>query len=127
MSSGATPLSKKRTHSSEQGGERSGPDINAKKPRTSSETPSSRPRRKRTRKRAVPVVEDIAGSSSIRSHNDGAELMTPEVRRYGGHHRKPRRVVESDEEDTNIAPWPTQQVRCGGTYSVSIFMSYSRR
>ena len=50
--------------------------------------------------------------------------MTPEIRHYGGHHRKPRRVAESDEDDTNIAPWPTphsqvtQQVRCGEAHIV---------
>ena len=125
MSSGATPLSRKRTHSFEQGGERSVSDINAKKPRTSSETPATRLRKKRRKKRAVPVVEDIAGSSSTRSHSDGTELMSPPVQHCGDHHRRSRRVVESDEEeDVNIAPWPTphleenQKVRCSGTHAM---------
>lgn len=122
MSSGATPLSRKRTHSFEQGGERSVPDTNAKKPRIPSETPSSRLKKKRrAKKRNLPVVEDIAGSGSTRSHNGGAELMSPEAQHRGGHRGKPRRVVESDEEeDANFTPWQTphsqmtQGVRCGG-------------
>jgi len=121
MSSGATPLSRKRTHSLERGGERSFADINAKKPRISSEAPSSRAGKKRRakKKRAVPAVEDTAESSSTRSHNNGTELMSPQVQYRGGHRGKQRRVVESDdEEDANIAPWPTphsqvtQKVRC---------------
>lgn len=102
MSSGATSLNRKRTHSLERGGERPGSDINAKKPRISPEAPSSRSgKKKRGKRRTVPVVEDIAGSA--RSHNDGAELMTPGVQHRGGHRQKPRRVVENDdEEDANI-------------------------
>lgn len=70
------------------------------------------------------MVEDIAGSSLARSHNDGAELMTPEVRHRGGRRKKPRHVVESDEEDADLAPWPTtglegtQQVCRGRVYVV---------
>ena len=109
MPSDATPLSRKRTHSLEQGGERSAVDINTKKPRISSEAPSSRSgTKKRTKKRTVLAAEDIAGSSSARSHNDGAELMSPQGQHCGGRRGKPRRVMESDEEeDANIAPWPT--------------------
>lgn len=127
MSSGATLLSRKRTHSLEQGGDRSGPDINTKKPRTSSEAPSNRTRKRKQakKKRNVPVVEDIAGSSSTRSHNDGAELMSPEVQHRGGCRRKPRRMVESDDEDASIIPGPasrsqvTQKVCRGRAYAVS--------
>jgi len=98
MSSGATSLNRKRTHSLERGGERPGSDISAKKPRISPEASSNRSaKKKRGKKRTVSVVEDIAGSA--RSHNDGAEPMTPGVQRRGGHRRKPRRVVESDEEE----------------------------
>lgn len=112
MSSGATSLSRKRTHSSEQVGERSGPDLNTKKPRTSSEAPSNRPARKKRarKKRTVPVVEDIAGSSSTGSHGDGAEPMSPRVQHRGVSRGKPRRVVESDEEDANIVPGPTPRL-----------------
>ena len=108
MSSGATPLNRKRTHSLERGGERSVVDINAKKPRISSEAPSSRSgKKRRTKKRVVPAVGDIAGSSSTRIY-DGAEIMSPQVQHRNGHRGKHRRVVESDdEEDANIVPWPT--------------------
>jgi hypothetical protein len=108
MSSGATQVNRKRSHSLEQGGERVGSDINAKKPRVSSEASSNRSVKKKRgkKKRTVPVVEDIAGSSSTRSHDDGAELMSPEIQRRGGQRGKPRRVVESDEEeDANMVPW----------------------
>ena len=34
--------------------------------------------------------------------------MSPQVQYRGSHHGKHRKVVESDdEEDANIAPWPT--------------------
>jgi hypothetical protein len=99
MSSRAVPMSRKRTHSLEQGGERAGSDINAKKPRVSSE-PSSTRKKKRCRKRNVPVVEGIAGST--RSHDNGAEPISAEVQRRGGRRGKPKRMVESDEEDNSI-------------------------
>ena len=121
MSSSATPPSRKRTHSLEQGGERSALDLHTKKPRISSEATSSRSKKKkRTKKRTVPAFEDIAGSSSARSHTDGAELMSPRVQCRGGHRGKPRRAVESDEEeDANVIFWSTphsqvtQKVCCG--------------
>ena len=107
-SSGAMPMTRKRTHSLEQGGDRADPDINAKKPRVSSEAPSSRTtRKKRKKKRTVPVVEDIAGPSSTRSHDGGTESMTFDIQRRGGRHGKPRRVADSDEEDSSIVSGPT--------------------
>lgn len=98
MSSRAVSMGRKRTHSVEQGGERANSDINAKKPRVSSEAAARKKRR--VKKRNVPVVEGMAGST--RSHDDGTEPMSAEVRRRGGHRGKPRRVVESDEEDNSI-------------------------
>lgn len=106
MSSGATPLNRKRTHSLEHGSERSGPDVNSKKPRTSSGAPPNR--KKRGKRRNAPEVEDIGGSNSTGSHSGGTELMSPEVQHRSGHRGKPRRVVESDdEEDVDIVPGPT--------------------
>ena len=101
MSSGAVTASRKRNHSLEQAGERAGSDLNAKKPRVSSEA-SSNQKKKRKRRRNLPVVEGIAGST--RSHDDGAEPISAEVRRRDDHRGKPRRVVESDEEDIGIVP-----------------------
>lgn len=101
MSSGVVTMSRKRTHSLEQGGERAGSDVNTKKPRVSSKGSTGR---KKKRKRTVPVVEDIAGSSSTRSHDDGAGPMSAEVQHRGGRRGKPRRVAESDEEDNGSTP-----------------------
>lgn len=112
MSSGATSINRKRTHSLEQGGERAGSDINAKKPRVSSEAPPNRKKRRGKKKRTAPVVDDIAGSSSTRSHDGGAELMSPDVQRHGGRRGKSRRVAESDEEeDISAIPGPTLRSR----------------
>ena len=108
MSSGVTSMTRKRTHSLEQGGERPGSDMNAKKPRVSSEAPPNRRKRKGKKKRALPVVDDIAGSSSAKSHDGGAEPMSHEVQRRGGHRGGSRRVIESDdEEDISIVPGST--------------------
>lgn len=106
MSSGTGPITRKRTHSLEQGGERAGSDINAKKPRVASQPSSSRRKRK---KRTVPVVEDIDGST--KSHDDGADPMSAQVQRRDCRRGKPRRV-ESDEDDisTVLGSMPRSQM-----------------
>lgn len=63
----------------------------------------------------MPTVENIADSGSTRSHNDGAELMNPQAQRRSARRGKPRRMVESDDdEDANIAPWSTPHSQTTG-------------